>query len=347
MSEIVHRKLTDLFLDVHRFSAKAGLFLAIALAGVSIAGSCFVPTKVLSILLSAMGCFASGWFFASFLTKTMHLGFEERDADEALAAQREENAKLQSEVAELRAKNRRLEKQRIDINDVRPIIKLGLMEADMTVKDVKIEWMDDDFEKEGLIESIRHARRSQYVGVLQRSFKAVYGVDLAKLRIREDDDCLRVAGIAPESLGMKDDESKWLLRQVQRYRLKTTSKIAESAVPNADVSTGFFADDKYYEIDRKASFEGILDLNRTAEPSNAQEKELRERINNGIGEEFRNVNGYIREMAEGFVRILLAPVKKPVVFIATPMAEIDDSSSWLLLEAFAKDWNRRLAEPEP
>ena len=349
MFGIVRKKLASIILDVHRLAAMAGLFLAVALAGASVAGSFFVPTKALGVLLSSVGCFAAGWLFSVFLAKTVRLGSKERDAAAALAVQRAENERLQNEMAELRAEKKRLESQRIDINAVRPVLKLGLMEADMSIKDVKIAWQND-FDNGHMIELDaldNGPKRSQYVGVLQRSFKATYGVDLAKLRIREDDDCLRVAGIVPESLGFKNDRTTWLLRQIQTFRLKRFDETSGVPMPVADISTGFKSGDYFYEIDREKPFDGILDLNQTAAASETQEKELRGRINNGIGEEFRNVNGYIRDMAEGFVRILLAPVKKPIVFEPTPLKEIEKESGWLVLEDFAKDYNKRLEAPSP
>ena len=65
-------------------------------------------------------------------------------------------------------------------------------------------------------------------------------------------------------------------------------------------------------------------------------------MNKGIGEEFRNMNGYIREMAQGFIGVLLAPVKKPVVFIETPLTEIESDPKWFALEDYAKEYNRKL-----
>ena len=338
----LRKKIASLFLGIRKFGVSLGLFLAVALAGGSVAASFFVPTKALGVFLSAVGCFAAGWVFAVFLSRSVQLGASERETNESLRAQladkTEANARLENEIAGLRSENRRLERQRIDINAVRPVLKLGLMEAEMSIKDVKIAWMND-FDEGGLFSS---ATRSQYVGVLQRSFKATYGVDLSKLRVREDGDCLRVAGISAESLGFKDDETEWLVRQTQKYTLKETSETAGGPMPVPNPATGFKSGDKYYEIDKQSSFEGSIDLNATAEASGRQERELRTRLNKGIGEEFRNMNGYIREMAQGFIGVLLAPVKKPVVFIETPLTEIENDPCWLALENYAKEYNRKL-----
>lgn len=339
---VLRKKIASLIFGVRKFGVSLGLFLAVALAGGSVAASFFVPTKVLGVFLSAVGCFAAGWVFAVFLSRTVQLGASERETNESLRSQladkTETNARLENEIADLRTEKLRLERQRIDINAIRPVLKLGLMEADMSIKDVKTAWMND-FDSGGLFSS---ATRSQYVGVLQRSFKATYGVDLSKLRIREDGDCLRVAGISAESLGIKDDETEWIVRQIQKYRLKEISETSGGPMPVPNPTTGFKSGETYYEIDKSAPFEGLIDLNATADASGRQEKELRDRLNRGIGEEFRNVNSYIRDMAGGFIRVLFAPVKKPVVFVETPLSEIESNPEWLALENYAKEYNRKL-----
>ena len=338
----LRKKIASLFLGIRKFGVSLGLFLAVALAGGSVAASFFVPTKALGVFLSAVGCFAAGWVFAVFLSRSVQLGASERETNESLRAQladkTEANVRLENEIAGLRSENRRLERQRIDINAVRPVLKLGLMEAEMSIKDVKIAWMND-FDEGGLFSS---ATRSQYVGVLQRSFKATYGVDLSQLRVREDGDCLRVAGISAESLGFKDDETEWLVRQAQKYTLKETSETAGGPMPVPNPATGFKSGDKYYEIDKQSSFEGSIDLNRTHEASEKQEAELADRIDKGIGAEFQNVNAYIRDMAQRFLRVLLAPAGKAIVFEDTPLAEIAEKPEWVLLEDFAEGYNRQL-----
>ena len=335
---------------VNKLVARIGLFAAIALAGGSVAGSFFVPTKAVGVFLAAIGCFAAGWMFCAFFAKAIGLakeeGSSEKKLEEELRKTKEAKASAENRAAELENENARLKNQRIDINAVRPVLKLGLVEAEMSVKDVKVAWMND-FDSEGMgpIKSIYHATRSQYVGVLERSFKAAYGVDLMKLKIREEDNRIRVVGIEPESLGFKDDETTWLVRQTQTYRLKATNETDGGPMPAADPATGFKSGEKYYEIDRAQPFKGSLDLNKTATFCERQEKELARRLNNGVGEDFRSVNFYIRQMAEGFIRMLLAPVKKPVEFDPIPTAQIEGESGWLALEDYAKEYNRKLDAP--
>lgn len=332
------------FGTVQRWGARFCLLATVFLAAGAVAGSFLVPTKALGVLLASAGCFAAGWLFAAALAKNLQLaGGDRQSLDEAQKRAERlqvQNQGLQVQIDDLRREKERLEHQRIDINAIKPILKLGLAEADMSIKDVKVAWMND-FDGGGMFSS---ATRSQYVGVLQRSFKAAYGVDLGKVRFREGSDCIRVAGIATESLGFKDDETVWLLQQTQQYKLKGTSLTAGGPIPVANAATGFAAGDNYWEIDRDESFEGGLDLNRTRDQAKAQEDELRKRINLGVGAEFQNINSYIRDMVKGFLSFLLAPVNKPLLFVETPVEELEGKAGWLALEDFAQGYNNRLDE---
>lgn len=335
-------RLVSFFTRAQRLGAALGLFLAVALAAVAVVCSFILPTKPLGVAISAVGCFAAGWLFSIFFAKALGLAKKEGEAGKSLrdelAHEQRERAAAQQRVAALEADNARLRHQRIDINAFAPVLKLGLADADMKIKDVKVEWMDD-FDSGGMLSK---PTRSKYVGVLERSFKAVYGVDLMKLKIFEDGDCLRVAGIVPESIGLKDDSKRWLVRQTQEYRLKASSLSKGNPVPSCDLETGWGDGETYYQIDTSAPFEGRTDLNETAAVAEVQEAELQKRINNGIGQEFQLVNEYIQKTAQGFITLLLAPVKKPIVFVTTPLAELEGQSDWLALEDFAKNFNKQL-----
>ncbi len=326
--------------------AWVGIFAAIAIAGGSVAGSFFLPTKSLAAFLAAVGCFAAGWMFSAFFAKAIGLakeeGSSEKELEEELKRTKEAKASAENRAAKLESENVRLKNQRIEINEFSPVLELGLQQAEMNIKDWDTQWMDD-FDSEGYFESLYHASRSQYVGFLEMSFKATYGVKLQKLRVREESDCIKVSGIEPERLGFKDmPKTTWHLRQKQKYQLKSLSETNGESMTDANHDTGFKVLDKYYEIDREQPFEGSFDLNETMPFCERQQQRLLDRLDKGVDAQFRDVNDYIRQLAEGFIRLLLAPVKKPVVFVDTPIAEIENAPEWSVLEDFAKDWNERL-----
>ena len=382
MFGFIRRRVDAFFLETRRFVAALKLFLAVALVVASIAGSFFVPTKALSVLISSIGCFAAGWLFAVFFATALKLGSREHDSsvsirtreearlkaqqaenaklrnkltelraekEQAVNAKQAENTELRNELAKLRAETKRIKDQRIDFNVWKPIFKLELAEADMSIKDVKIDWLGD-FDNGHLIELDvfdNGPKRSQYIGALQRSFKATYGVDLKKLRVREDGECLRVAGIATESLGLRDDKTTWLLRQIQQVRLKQVEKNSPEKRRD-DCPTGCNQGEWFYEVDREKDFTGSFDLNRIDSLTNDQIDELNKRIDNGIGEEFRefqNIKNYVQKMAQGIVEVLLAPMKKQVTFDPTPLAEIERDSNWFDIEDFVNGYNKCLDAP--
>ena len=323
------------------------LFLSIVLAVAFVCVGFYMSSKSFGILfgipLASVGCFVSGWIFGILLRKVVDLGTEGGDIRKELKKKTTENDKLRNECERLKAEKIRLEKQRIDINAFDPIFKLGLVEANMTIKDVKTEWVDD-FDKAPWFKPGASDTRSKYVGILQKSFKATYGIDLKKVRVHRGTNCLQVAGITPELIGHKDDEKQWLLRQVQEYPLQIMDKDKHAAesLPDIDYDNGFMKDNKYYGINMKKPFAGSRDMNLISLYSEKQEEDLQNRINNGMGDELHYVNDYIRNMAKCFIEILLAPTKKKIEFVTKALDKNESDPNWLGLKDFAKDFNKRI-----
>ena len=338
----VFNMLGTIVFKAKRLEATFGLLIAVALAIFSGVAGFFVPTKVLGVVLSALGCFGAGWLFSASLSKIVCLGAKDSEPRTLLQHELKEKEsiiqQLETTVNSLREENEHLENQRIDINAVRPVFKLGLMDAKMSISDVKIAW-DKDFEEEGIFSK---ARRSQYIGVLRRSFKATYGVDLAKLYVRNDVNSIHVAGIATENLGFRDVNTEWLVCQIQTYSLKSTSETEGGAMPSGDPTIGFKHLENFYEIDRQEPFTGTLNRERTAYFSEQQEKDLSKRLDKGIGEEFCNLNNYITNMAKSVIQLLLSPVGKRVDFVETSLAQISEEDGWMMLEDFANSFNKGL-----
>ena len=328
---------------VKLLGATFGLLIAVALAIFFGVAGFFVPTKVLGVVLSALGCFGAGWLFSASLSKFVSFGAKDSEAGTTLQHELKEKEsiiqRLETTVNSLRAENKHLENQRIDINAIRPVFKLGLMDANMSISDVKIVW-DNDFEEEGIFSK---AQRSQYIGVLRRSFKASYGVDLAKLYVKDDVDCIHIAGIETENLGFKDVNIEWLVRQIQTYSLKSTSETAGGPIPSGDPTIGFKHLENFYEIDRQEPFTGTLNRERTAYFSEQQEKDLSKRLDKGVGEEFYNLNNYITNMAKSVIQLLLSPVGKRVDFVETSLAQISVEDGWMTLEDFVNGFNKNCA----
>lgn len=332
--------LGALCMGARRLGVMLGLGVAVALSIFSGVGGFLVPTKILGVIFAAIGCFVAGWLFSVSLSKFTRL--ESKDCETEMSFRKELKEKeskiqrLESTVNDLMAQKEYLERQRIDINAVRPVFKLGLMDAKMSISDVKIAW-DNDFEEEGIFSK---AQRSQYIGVLRRSFRATYGVDLAKLYVRDDVDSIQVAGIATENLGFRDVNTEWLVRQIQTYSLKSTSETEGGAMPSGDPTIGFKHLENFYEIDRQEPFAGTLNRERTAYFSEQQENDLSKRLDKGIGEEFYTLNNYITNMAKSVIQLLLSPVGKRVDFVETSLAQLREEDGWMTVEDFANGFNK-------
>lgn len=321
-------------LTLQRLGAETGCIAGMILAAGSVAGSFFVPTKALGIFVSSIGCFLSGCIFTAFFAKSMKLAATVQAKNENLAkeldAKIKEVARLKSDAEQLRMERDRLNHQRIDINSVGPILKIGLAEVDMKIKDFKQVWCDD-LEDHWLTAP----KRSQYLGLLEKSFKATFGIDMKKLMFQEGPDFIRVWGFETENIGFRDlEENHWLLRQNQRFALKT--RLANDQNPPTDPEESFVENGVQYTIDRTKIAEVSLDLNQLETNSKSQSEELAARINRLIGPEFTIVNAHIRDMTEKLLTMLLKPLEKQLLFIDTK-----PEGKGLPLDEFVKECNKR------
>lgn len=305
------------------------LILSFAIAIASVSCALFVPTKFLGVPIAAVGCFASGWMFSVCFSKMKKYSCEFQNTESL----KEENADLAKENAAKAQEIERLKNQRIELNSFSPIFKLGLLETDMSVKDVKVKWLDDFTSG---IRFLADPKRSQYVGVLERSFKMTYGVDMNDVRIFDKGDHLCVVGIKPANMGMLSDRSRWLVRQVNKYHVMRCDNEV------CDQLSGFQNGDVYYVINPNKAYEGRQDPNSTEMYVRSQEEELNERINNGVGKEFSFINEYLCKMAETVVRAILSPAKKTVVFSNEPVLELSDTRASLSIKDYVKYHNEQI-----
>lgn len=349
-----------LLIKFQRLGAGAGCILGMILAVGSVAGSFFVPTKTLGVLVASAGCFLSGCIFTVFFAKSMKLAEAAQAKNENLQrdldAKIKEVAQLKSKAERLQIENDRLNHQRIDINSVGPILKIGLAEVDMTIKDFKRDWYND------LDNRWLRTQRSQYLVLLEKSFKATFGIDMKKLEFKEDSDCIRVYGFETENIGFRDLEDRWLLCQKQTFALKKQhvndqsvhkKASAKKAIqsPNSKSPTqsvkssgssdnpgeSFVENGFKYTIDRTEIAKASLDLNQLETYSKSQSEELTARINQLVGPEFNIVNEHIRDMTENLLTMLLKPLGKKLVFInAKP------EGKGLRLDEFVKECNKKL-----
>ena len=330
---------------VKSFNIFISFIFAFAIAIASVVCAFFVPGKFFGVPITAIGCFASGWIFSVCIVKVKkHVN--EYENTQSLKKENsdliKENSALTNENAEKDQEIERLKNQRIEINSFTPVLKLALVEADMKVKDVKFEWLNDfsagirnPLSKD---KHFKDPKRSQYIGVIERSFKMNYGVDLKGVRILDGGNCLYVTGIKPARVGTLAENSKWLVRQVNTYHLKPCKESCSQAL-------GFrHSDGTYYEINSNEKFEGRRDPNSVEQYRYVQERDLIERTNTGAGNEFEWVNKYINNMAEAIVRSILSRTGKEVEFVDEPNSEVLNKKAWRSITNFVEVHNKRIDE---
>lgn len=227
---------------------------------------------------------------------------QECEIAQTKAALKEEHARLQIECE-------RLANQRIGVNSCQRVLKLGLAEYDALITD----YVEERFESTSAT-MLHHAQEKEYIGVLQYRFKALLGIDLTKPRFRDiDGKTIQVSGLHAEYQGKRNDSHEWRFREV-RLRTMKDGKATATQVPPED---------------------GLL--RELCEKQNAA---LMKSIDNGS--EFASLNSYILGMAREFIRTLLAPLNREVIYLEEDDRDQDADSILTYLEKQNLDIDRKV-----
>ena len=327
--------------------------ILVAKAGTLSVWRFLLPFKSIGVSVSGLGCFLGGWLVANYSAKVIKLASNEatkreeakRDARRMMEEVDRKSVELSRIRIELDKAKSELDERRgrrIDVNAIRSIFKLGLAEADMSITDFHGEWLDD-FSDSWYSPS---TTASRYVGVLRKTFVATFGADMNNVVVRETTDSLLIGGLVTETIGIRRNRNEWLLEQTQKYHLRKTTVDKADELPawkvaNRTVKGG---NEFCYVIDEKElAFDGTFDQNRIAAKKSDQEQRLNDNIEAGFG--FQGVNDYILDMAENFLRHLLAPTGKTIEFVQTVVGNVEPSGDWMKLIDFVTDYNKRLDSP--
>jgi hypothetical protein len=306
------------------------LFFGAAIVAGAVAGALYVPTQIGAVLICAPGCILGTTVFCLTLPKVAVLGpideatklavakaqaedkasqadaraqqAEQRANDaEAKAADRakEMQAKLRQAEAEAAQRIREAERRRaaleleverqqrmrIDVNSYRPVLKLGLLEMEAAVTDFYQKVLDET--KGG---TLSRDEQIEYVGVLAYKFTACLGVDLTKVRFHaKGPGVVLVFGIEGESQGIKNMDEQWPLKEIRLH--KTGGPRGEDHVI-------------------------LCGDGRATDLTIEQRRTVQQRINEGLA--LKSLDAAVRGMARAFIKALLAPLGKEIVFDETP-----------------------------
>lgn len=304
------------------------LLVAVMICGVvvvaaSIAYASSLPAKMLSVITAAIGSILGTAIVCLALPRLTQAGVDQRLRDLKLTLQRE--AQLEASIEKLhdaaehlleetrtvgREKNelalriQRLETMRVNTDSVRAILRLALLEIDAVIKDFYYQELSKYPPGD-----LQRGELHEYVGVVETSFKAALGVDLRKVRLREDDENrIVISGLSSEFQGLSDLSEDWKLFEVRVKRWG-----------------GLFLPDTY---------EILPNDERVADLTIEQRSSLQKRINSGI--DFVNLDAAIKRIAREVLATLLSPLQRELVFVE------EDAQPGVQLIEFLEIHNRQL-----
>ncbi len=282
-------------------SSAGGLVLALSL----VAGA-IVERKDIAVAVAIAGTFIGTALLSFFLPKLLYTMKEEELRQAALAntilieAQRKNQ-----ELANAQMKIAHLEGMRINLDQFRSVFNLGLLEIDMHIT---------DFYKKSLGKTVRarlDPRKDYedfYVGVLKIPIKAHLGVDLTKVRLRENDEGkIIISNIIPSHIIDTKDGEVWPLDEVRSEYMKS---------------------DKVVEIESDPA-----DPRRIVE-AREHAKQVRGRLKEG--NDLKPYEPAIIKAAQHALRALLIPLNKEIEFSDEPRLDGDQ------ILAFLEKHNSRL-----
>ena len=256
------------------------LLFGILLLVVAGALALYVHNPALGIGIALVGGFFSGSIICSILPKYIKLHAEKFIEEVSKQELETDNKNLKSELDRLR-------RMKVNVSAYQPMLKLGLLQLDMTLTDFMTKEVG---RRDTGVFNPKTSYVDEYMGVLDVDFKANLGVDLEKLLFVDDDNGnLIISGLCAEYQGKLNEKETWRLKEVRRSKGGQLFNLLKG-----DMKIGAMND---------------VVFNCTVE----QRTELQDRINNGF--HFGNIMLHTEKMAEEVIRLVLAPLNKNIVFL--------------------------------
>ena len=247
----------------------------------------------------------------------------------------------------------------VNFASVKDVVKLFLIEAEMTIYDFDNDTdMDNrEPEAEGFISIGHHRRRSlwQYIGFQEKKIKVNFGLNLNDLHLEFDsssgEEVLYVYGVKPthsfESLTKCRDFS--MLRKIYLKECKLNRDDKDYLRRRADMEVIETRDGKTWEIDTESCEGGEYTLSKNKEAmkkGNRRQEERMENIINGMERTpYEALDKEVVKRAEEFLRVLLNPICRRVEVIIKGTDK--DHTGWERiknlpnLQKFCEDYNAK------
>jgi hypothetical protein len=199
---------------------------------------------------------------------------------------------------------RNLESTMFNVQGFEKILELGLLETNLKQSTITRERFEEKFSN-GLLKIGAGGEYYEYLEVMTHDIIAKFGVNLKSMRLsnsKQRSDTIVVSGITPKFLGTTKNDSKTEIREIRRTTVDGKNK------------------EKKVDIMESTQHEKLKA--RYAEES---QRKYQERLNQGLETKFMDES--VIKLAESFIKLILAPLNKNIVFSDT---ERDDGV--LLLE---------------
>lgn len=276
------------------FSAVGGLFLIAGLVGAAA-----ITAKDLAVAVAVAGTFIGTTLLSLFVPKVLY-SIKEKELQKAAADANEKQKLIEEQKKSAETARRlvdaekeitRLEKMRINLDAFRSVMKLGLLEVDMSITDVVKQRLAASDET-----LLRKERHDVYVGAMKIPIRAQLGINMGEVRLREDvDGRLVVSNIVPSHVIDTCAGTEWQIDEVR---------------------TEYVKDGRVVEIQGQCN-----DL-RTKQQARMHENQVRERLKRG--EDFKCFEAGVIKAAEQALRIFLTPLGKEIVFSTNTDSEGQD-----------------------
>lgn len=257
------------------------LFFAIG-AGVAvlfIAFSLLLDKHVVAVMLAAIGAGLGVLIMSLSLPKLFVAADGARQKQLELDMQRalKEQSKLLSELE-------RIKSQQLQLQQIHSVMKLTLLEVDLTLTDFK----QMDLGERG--KALGGKTSTQYVGVLRKKVNAMLGIDLSKVLVKQVGKTLFVGHLHAQYQGVSADSEEWLFRQLQMHE-----------------------DNVLFPNKINISLDGMPLM----QAGDQHREDLNARIKNGV--ELKAFDQAIEKMAEQWMKLVFAPMG-----FAVQLADLDD-----------------------
>lgn len=276
-----------LFAPLKKFGYRMFFATGVGIAVLFIAFSLLLDKQSVAVLLAAIGAGLGALIISLTLPKLLVSADLERQKQLASEMQ-----KVLKNKAKLVIELERIKSQQMQFQQIQAVLKLTLLEVDLSLTDFKQE---DLGERE---KTLGGKTSTQYIGVIRKKAKAMLGLDLAHIRVQQIGKELLVDKLRAQYQGVSANTEEWLFRQLQIHENNLV-------MPNR------------ININ--------LDSNELMHASDAHREDLNQRINNGV--ELKAFDHAIEKMGEQWLKLMFAPMG-----LTVRVAQINEEDSVLLLD---------------